>query len=149
MKKISPRIANCICFCLILSYIIFLGISWRSIPNTVATHFDASGTPDSFGSKYTLIFEPVLAIFLWGLLSFISHFPQAWNFPVKVTDQNKEKLYQIALFMLNLLKIIVVLLCIYTGIASIISLPIWGLWLLLASVFILIIISIIHMIRLR
>ena len=145
MKKAS-KITNVICLCLILGYIIFLIVFWKDIPDMIATHFNAAGTPDSYGGKVTLVFEPILAVLLWGVLAFISHFPQAWNFPVTVTEENKEKLYRIALRMLNILKVLVVLLCIYAGLASIISMSVWILWLLLGTVFVVIILSIIQMI---
>ena len=44
-----------------------------------------------------LFFEPILALLILGLMSvYCENIPQDWcNFPVEVTEENKEQLYEI------------------------------------------------------
>ena len=66
---------------MIAAYAIYIIVEWKIIPGTVPTHFNAAGKPDNYGSKASLIIEPIIALLLMGLFIFIEKFPQAWNFP--------------------------------------------------------------------
>ena len=66
---------------MIAAYAIYIIVEWKNIPGMVPTHFNAAGKPDNYGSKASLIVEPIIALLLMGLFIFIEKFPQAWNFP--------------------------------------------------------------------
>ena len=82
-RKIN-LIINVICFLMIAAYAIYIIVEWKNIPGTVPTHFNAAGKPDNYGSKASLIVEPIIALLLMGLFIFIEKFPQAWNFRLKL-----------------------------------------------------------------
>src|SRR5690606_29548471 len=42
--------------------------AWGSVPETVPTHWNASGEVDGWGSRSTLFLLPVAAALLWGLI---------------------------------------------------------------------------------
>src|SRR5579862_2084713 len=77
---------------------------WTQMPAQVPTHFGFNGTPDAFGAKSSLLVLPVVTLALYGLLSVLSFFPQAFNYPVEVTAGNRERLQGIALGLLGWLK---------------------------------------------
>ena len=106
MKKIS-RVSTIISAIMLLTYIIVLISIWSRIPDTVPTHFNAAGVADSYGSKRNLVFEPVLAAFLLLFLSLMERIPAIWNFPVAVTEENRERLYKIAMIMMGGIKVLV------------------------------------------
>ena len=145
MKKIS-RVSTIISAIMLLTYIIVLISIWSRIPDTVPTHFNAAGVADSYGSN--LAFEPVLAAFLLLFLSLMERIPAIWNFPVAVTEENRERLYKIAMIMMGGIKVLVTALLIDVGVSSLVEgYPIWPMYMMLGVMMILIIVSIVQMVR--
>jgi Protein of unknown function (DUF1648) len=77
---------------------------WDRMPREVPTHFNGLGTPDAYGDKTELLIVPVIALFLYAMISTLSFFPQLFNYPVTVTDQNRGRLQALAVAMLGWLK---------------------------------------------
>ncbi|CAG9620378.1 SdpI family protein [Sutcliffiella rhizosphaerae] len=77
-----------------VSFLVF----WQDIPNTIAIHF-TNGEPDNYGSKYLLLFMPVIGLFMWWLLGKLTHNPQKLNY-INLTEKNKKKQYRMAVNML-------------------------------------------------
>ncbi|MEE0955558.1 MAG: DUF1648 domain-containing protein [Eubacterium sp.] len=146
MRK-TTILSNILCAVMIAVYSIFLMMSWPKIPDTVPSHFDAFGNPDSYGGKWVLVLEPVLSLLLWGLIAIVRKFPNVWNFPVKVTEKNRERLYEIGNRMMDLLMPMVVFLMIYIGAAGICPLPVLLIYLVLAAMAGDIVVSMIQMIK--
>lgn len=144
-RKIN-LIINVICFLMIAAYAIYIIVEWKNIPGMVPTHFNAAGKPDNYGSKASLIVEPIIALLLMGLFIFIEKFPQAWNFPVKVTEENKERLYGCGLKIIGAIKILAVSVCIYGGLSSASNnqLPGWPVLAVIVAMFVVVIVGIIY-----
>ena len=146
MRKITV-VSNILCAVMIAAYTAYLAVSWQKIPAIVPSHFDALGRPDSYGGKAVLLRELTLALLLWGLFVIVRRFPHAWNFPVKVTEGNRERLYAIANRMMDILMPLVVFLMIYSGTASIVQLPVLIFYLILAVIGVVIVVSIVLIVR--
>ena len=80
------------------------------LPAKIPTHFDAAGNPNAWGSPATLLFFPAIAVFIYLLFTVVTRFPAAFNYPVRVTAQNRARLEQLALQMIAWLKLEIVLL---------------------------------------
>ena len=78
--------------------------SWNRLPAQVPIHFSARGTPDNYGAPSALFMVPIIAIFLYLTLTVASFFPEVFNYPVKVTDQNRKRLQLLAISMLGWIK---------------------------------------------
>lgn len=63
-------------------------------------HWGVNGMADSFGSKVGLLFVPGIAAILFAGISILQRHPNIWNFPVKLTDENRDRVYSISLTML-------------------------------------------------
>ena len=74
----------------------------RRLPARIPTHFDLAGHVNGWGSPATLLYMPVIALGLYLLLAIVSRFPSAFNYPVRVTDQNRKQLEALALDLLSL-----------------------------------------------
>ena len=132
MKRIR-LVTNVIGLVLIFGYALTLAILWKNIPQTVATHFNALGEADAFGSKLSLLAELALMIGMFLLLAVIERFPSAWNFPVRMTAENRGRLLMIGAVMLGTLKILIIGLLIYSGLSCIFpGSPVWPMYLLIA-----------------
>lgn len=79
----------------VVSSIAILAVAWKSIPQITPSHFDFFGKPDAMGSKSGLLVMPCLTVFLYLLVTLLSRFPNTWNFPVNVTEENAERLYRV------------------------------------------------------
>src|ERR1700722_9305629 len=62
----------------------------------IPTHFGADGQPDAWGEPKMLLLLPCVAIFLYLMMTLVSRFPNAFNYPVRVTAQNRPRLQGIA-----------------------------------------------------
>jgi len=79
------------------------------LPDRIPTHFNASGQPDGYGSPAMLLVFPIIAVVLYLLMTLVSRFPAAFNFPVRVTPLNRQRLEELALGMIAWLKAEVVI----------------------------------------
>ena len=120
MKRIK-YISSLICVVLIVIYGIHLALVYNTLPQMVADHYDFAGNPDSYGNRIGLVMEPLISIMIVVIMDLVSNFPDLWNYPVKVTEENREFLYKVTLLMVSILKIIVTALLLYMGLCSMYS----------------------------
>lgn len=80
----------------------------NTLPDTIATHFDAHGIPDGYGSPGTLLILPIIMTLVLGLLSLIAHTvpSDALNLPFKVNENRRVEVDRLCVgvvFVFNLL----------------------------------------------
>ena len=109
-KEIVYLIMNIIGVLALLGSTLFVIIMWSQIPDQIPTHYNFAGEADGYGGKGSLIFMMVLAWFVFVLITVLMRFPNTWNMPVKVTAENKARLYSITRAMLEVIKMLVSLL---------------------------------------
>lgn len=88
---------------------LFLATGWNQIPEKVPGHYNFAGEADSMTGKGALILIPVLNWLMYLGISVLEHYPQVWNTGIKVTAQNRERVYRILYHMIVSLKLSVVL----------------------------------------
>lgn len=76
----------------------------QPLPGKIAIHFDLAGHPNGWGSPSTLLLLPGVAIALYLLLTLVSRLPSAFNYPVRVTAENRPRLQALSLSMIAWLK---------------------------------------------
>ena len=79
----------------IILMLLYIKITWSTIPEIIPTHFGFSGIPDAYGNKSSLFIIVVITIMLHLLLGMLSKFPQYYNYPFEITEKNVEPLYKI------------------------------------------------------
>ncbi|MGD0736171.1 MAG: DUF1648 domain-containing protein [Terracidiphilus sp.] len=89
------------------------------LPDRIPTHFDLAGNPNAWGTPATLLFVPGLALALYLAITVVSQFPSAFNFPVRVTPQNRSRLEKLAVSMVTWLKVELVCLFVWIQAATI------------------------------
>ena len=109
-KEIIYLIMNIIGVLALLGFTLFVIIMWSQIPDQIPTHYNFAGEADGYGGKGSLIFMMVLAWFVFILITVLMRFPNTWNMPVKVTADNKARLYSITRAMLEVVKMLTSLL---------------------------------------
>ena len=129
------KATNIISVVLILLYIAFLVIGWKSFPDEVITHFNAAGVADGFGPKSSLIIDPAAMTGLFILLAVVESFPKIWNIPAEIIDDNEETVLSTCYLMFGILKIAIILVCAFAGLMCIYSgFPSWPLYLMVAVI---------------
>jgi uncharacterized membrane protein len=83
------------------------------VPEKIPVHFDAAGQPNGWGSSVALLFLPIVAAGLYILLTVIAQFPSLFNYPVKVTADNRTRLEPLAQSLLSCVKAEILLLFVW------------------------------------
>jgi uncharacterized membrane protein len=97
-----------LCF---LGYFIY---HYPHLPRVIPSHFNASGDVDQHSQKTTLWMLPVISVLIYLLLFFISMLPHTFNYPGKITPQNAQRQYNLAVRLIRYLKMLIPALFFYT-----------------------------------
>ena len=114
-------ILNGLCLIILVSTILFLAVTWSKIPNKVPMHYDFAGNIDRWGSKLEILILPVITWIMYIFMTIIEKFPQAWNTGVKVTEENKERVYSTLLHLVSTIKFIMVCVFAYLTVQTALS----------------------------
>lgn len=79
---------------------------YGKLPDTIPSHFNATGEADDFSGKGSFWFLPGVALFVYVLLTFISRIPHRFNYLVEITPKNAAVQYRLAVRMLRVLKLV-------------------------------------------
>lgn len=83
--------------------------NYKKLPQSIPIHFDVEGKADNYGNKGYSFLTPVLgAVFYFVFLYFTMH-PEYSNFPVEITEANKDIQFFIMKFFMRLLLLMVLL----------------------------------------
>ena len=119
--NIFDIVINFICMLQLFGIVIYLIVTWNSLPEQIPGHFGADGVVTRYDGKWALLVMPILAWLLFGGLSLIERFPQIWNTGVQVTKENKFRVYRILKNLLCATKLILVTSFIYVTIIQSLS----------------------------
>ncbi|ELC8442432.1 DUF1648 domain-containing protein [Clostridium perfringens] len=129
-------------FLLIISLSIITFIEWRNAPDIIPTHYNFHGEIDAYGSKNMLFFLLPIVVMLYIGLYVLARYPQVYNYAIRITDENKERQYNMASTLIRVLNIELVSIFTYIQlkqVASIFSetdkLSLWFLPIVLAIIF--------------
>lgn len=89
-----------------LTCVYFLINNYSNIADIVVTHIDHSGNPDGFGEKYHLIIALVVNAMLLLIMGFVIKNPKYANYPVEITEKNRNSAYEKMRYFLAFLSII-------------------------------------------
>ncbi len=128
---------------------------WNDLPGKIPVHFNFAGKADRWGGKGSIFIMPIIATLLFALLRVLSRFPQVYNYPVKITEENAQRLYLEARRLIVLLNFEIVLFFSISSLETVQtafhqpSLGAWYVPLLLITVLGTLVISIIRMVRMK
>ena len=105
--KIAGLVINILCLILLVGTVIYLIVAWGSLPDQIPGHFGGDGQITRYGSKGTLIIPLVIAWLLYLGFLVIERVPQIWNTGVRVTEENKYRVYGTIRSLLSTVKLII------------------------------------------
>lgn len=138
IKKTKYDIAvNIISMITLIGTFLYLIINWGNIPDQIPGHYDFTGSVDRWGNKSELWVCPILAFILYIGITVLEAFPGIWNTGVKVTDKNRDQVYQLLKHMIVTLKGVIVIIFAFITINSSMAKPlqVWGLPVMLIFIF--------------
>lgn len=83
--------------------------NYEKLPNIIPTHYNGSGQIDGHGEKWLILTLPLVATILYIGMTVLSKFPQAFNYPSKITKENALIQYTSATRLIRYLKLIIVI----------------------------------------
>ncbi len=98
----------------IIGWISIIGIwiitfaNYASLPETIPIHFNAAGVADGFGKKATILTLPIVATILFLSMSVLNKYPQIFNYPTTITEENARAQYTSATRLIRMIKLIII-----------------------------------------
>jgi uncharacterized membrane protein len=89
---------------LVILNFVLLAIFWKSLPFTVPTHFDLSGTANGWSPRETLWMLAAFGLFNYIALTVVARFPHTFNYMWPITEKNAPKQYLLARKFMSILK---------------------------------------------
>lgn len=123
--------------CLLLM-ILLTALYWDRLPARIPTHFGFDGQPTAWGGRSAILLLPGVGLILCVVLTLVRFLPdRLYNYPVPVTEENRERLGVLARELLSVLKagLLLAFLPLLIFLLKGLSLPLWYLPLLLLLVF--------------
>ncbi len=111
----------------LVGVVVYLILSWNTIPDKIPAHYNAAGEIDRWGSKSELIVLPIISWLIFGLITLVERYPGIWNTGVRITPENRDAVYRLLKNLIAVIKIFVLLMFgSITVISSLrLSLPVW------------------------
>jgi uncharacterized membrane protein len=82
--------------------------SYSSLPDTIPIHFNGAGQADGFGEKATMLLLPLTATISFIGMTILNKFPQVFNYPTNITQDNAFRQYTNATRLIRYLKLSIV-----------------------------------------
>ncbi|MBP7809438.1 MAG: DUF1648 domain-containing protein [Bacteroidia bacterium] len=76
----ADKVSEVISIAFILSSVCLVCFSLPKLPDVVPIHFNLSGQPDGYGSKYTLIVVSLIALPIYALMTYLSLHPKFYEY---------------------------------------------------------------------
>ena len=74
------------------------------LPGRIPTHFNAAGNPDGWGTPAMLLLLPLVGFALYAIITVVSRFPSAFNYPVRIRPQVRQQVESLTLNMIGWIK---------------------------------------------
>jgi uncharacterized membrane protein len=91
----------------------------EQLPEKIPTHFDIAGNPNAWGTSSSLFLLPVVGLLLYLSITVVSQFSSVFNYPVRVTPENRPRLEDLAIRMITWLKVELVCLFLWIQMSTI------------------------------
>jgi uncharacterized membrane protein len=83
--------------------------NYSALPESIATHFNATGHADAYGSKSSIFILPIIGSVIFIGLSFLNRYPYIFNYPTPITAENAGRQYANGTRLIRYLKSLLVI----------------------------------------
>ncbi len=88
---------------------VLTSILYFNLPDIIPIHYNASGVPDNFGSKSTIIILPFIGTLLFWILTKLNRHPHIFNSKSVTIHENAAQQYNSATRIIRFLKVAIVI----------------------------------------
>jgi len=106
MVSKNIKIIFLISISIFITYVIILFSNYSEISDVVNTHINIKGEVDGQGSKKNLWIASLVNLLVLSLIGFLIKKPHLANYPVEITEKNKDNIYKKMQFFLGIIAII-------------------------------------------
>lgn len=92
----------------IIAVWVLTSMHYNNLPDIIPTHYNALGQADGMGGKATILILPILATILFIGMTVLNKFPNVFNYPTNISNQNALRQYTNATRMIRYLKLVLV-----------------------------------------
>lgn len=103
---------------ILISMFIYIITMWGNIPEQIPGHYNFAGEVDRWGNKSEILIYPIISLVLYVLLVVAARFPAICNIPIRITDDNREYVYENIKSMIILLKMELMIMFMYMMISG-------------------------------
>ncbi len=79
-----------------LSVLVYILLNYSNISDTIPIHFNIGGKANSNGSKVVIFVLLGIMTFFSFMMGLLNKYPHLFNYPIEITDKNREYCYQVA-----------------------------------------------------
>lgn len=97
------KLFNMLAVLALLGNIIYIIISFATLPEQIPVHFNLKGEADNWGNKAVILIMPIIALLPFTIVFALSRSPETYNYPFKITEENAPRIYPIAKLMMSVL----------------------------------------------
>ena len=119
-------IMEAVCLILLVGLTFYLIMIWENIPDKIPAHYDWAGNIDRWGKKGELLITPIMSWLLYLMITALEQIPGIWNTGVRVTEENKRRVYRVLKYMIKSMKLLMVTAFFYLSLNSISGQPLPG-----------------------
>lgn len=136
-KNKYDQAANFLSLILLIGIVLFLALTWRGIPDRIPGHYDASGAVNRWAGKGELLIPLLTGWILYLVVTAVARAPQTWNTGVRITAENRDRVYAVLRNLLSTVKLLMAAVCAFLTVymARALPLPVWFLPAFLSSLF--------------
>lgn len=109
MPSSSDRLADFVSLAILVLAWIFLLSTYAYMPEIVPIHLDGSGKADGFANKTSLFIGPSISLIIYIVLTYLNKYPQIYNYPSVINENNAAQYYTIGSRMIRYLKLSVMI----------------------------------------
>ncbi|NLC44647.1 MAG: DUF1648 domain-containing protein [Clostridiales bacterium] len=120
-KRRYDIVVEILCILCLLGTFLYLIITWNNIPDEIPGHYNAVGQVDRLTKKSSIFAVPIVNLIMYIGMSAVERFPQVWNTGVRITEENRSRVYRIIKDMVKTIKLLVVIVFSYLTINSAIA----------------------------
>jgi uncharacterized membrane protein len=89
---------------LLFHLLIILG-AWNLLPKLIPVHFDFAGRVDAWGDKSDILLLFGLSVLFYAGLTWLGRYPQKFNYPWEINENNAERQYSLARNFIKVIKL--------------------------------------------
>lgn len=94
-RRVAVKLIDAVCIALVVCTFAHLALAWAGMPDAIPVHYGFGGEADDWGDKSRAFIVPVLEAGVYLMIAVAERHPNSWNTGVRVTDENRERVYRI------------------------------------------------------